>query len=123
MTARGRPGAGGVGLPGDEVGIVEDEVLDLVAFHGLIDGFDGAFELELRRVHADDDEFLGVLLLQWAQFVEDVEAVDAAERPEVEEDDLSAQVGKGQILAAGVHPPATDEFGRTDLDVPCRRGG
>ena len=40
--------------------------------------------LELRRVHADDDEHVGVLLLQRPQLVEHVQAVDAAERPEVE---------------------------------------
>jgi hypothetical protein len=61
---QGRPGASGVGLPGDEVRVIEDEVFDLVAFHGLVDGLDGAFELELRRVDADDDEFLRVLLLE-----------------------------------------------------------
>ena len=116
-----RPSSGGVGLPGDEVGVVEDEVFDLVALHGLVDGLDGAFELELRGVDADDDEFLGVLLLERAQLVEDVEAVDAAEGPEVQQDDLAAQVRQGQLLAAGVHPPAADEFGGADLDV-MRRG-
>src|SRR5699024_8164821 len=108
-------------LPGDEAGVVEDEGFDLVALHGLVDGLDRAFELELRGGDADDDEFLGVLLLERAQLVEDVEAVDAAEGPEVQQDDLAAQVRQGQLLAAGVHPPAADEFGGADLDV-MRRG-
>src|SRR5699024_12509316 len=64
-----RPSSGGVGLPGDEVGVVEDEVFDLVALHGLVDGLDRAFELELRGVDADDDELLGIPLLERAQLV------------------------------------------------------
>jgi hypothetical protein len=34
-------------------------------------------------VHTDDDEHVAVLLLELAQLVEDVQAVDAAEGPEI----------------------------------------
>ncbi len=71
-----RPCPGRVRLPRDEVWVVEDEVFDLVALDRLVDGLDGALELELRRVDADDDEFACVLLLERPRLVEDVEAVD-----------------------------------------------
>ena len=55
------------------------------------------------------------------QLVEDVEAVDAAEGPEVEDDDASAQVGERQRPAAGVEPATADELGRADLDARAQR--
>src|SRR3546814_11791701 len=46
-----------------------------------------------------------------SQLVQDVQAVDAAERPEVEDDDLAAQVRERDVLPAGVEPPAAHELG------------
>ena len=48
--------------------------------------------VELGGVDADDDQLVGVLLLQLGQVGQGVDAVDAAERPEIEQDDLAAQV-------------------------------
>ena len=59
----------------------------------------------------DDHQDVAVLLLELAQLVQDVQAVDAAERPEVDDDDLAAQVGQGEVAAAGVQPAAPDELG------------
>ena len=44
---QGGPGACGVGLPGFEVGVIEHDVFDLVAFDCPVDGFDFAFKLKL----------------------------------------------------------------------------
>jgi hypothetical protein len=68
---------------------------------------------ELGRVDADDHQLLGVLLLHRAQLVEDVQAVDAAERPEVEQDEATSQVADGQ-RGGGVEPAAAGELGSTD---------
>jgi hypothetical protein len=65
-------------------------------------------------VHADDDEHVGVPLLDRAQLVDDVQAVDAAEGPEVEQDDPAAQVGEGQAPPARVEPPAPAQLGSAD---------
>src|SRR5215469_10099113 len=61
-------------------------------------------------MHADHDQGVAVLLLQRPQLVEHVKAVDAAERPEVEQHDLAAQVGERQIPTTGVEPAAALEL-------------
>ena len=52
---------------------------------------------------------------------EHVEAVDAAEGPEVEEDDATTQVGERERPAAGVEPATSDELGGPDLDPRSQR--
>jgi hypothetical protein len=107
------PGASGVGLPGLEVGVVEHRVRDLVALRGRPQRVRVGLVHELRRVDAHDDELTVVLLLQRPKLVEDMQAVDAAERPEVEQDEAAAQVGQAQG-ALGVQPPSSVELGRSD---------
>src|SRR5256885_17059518 len=58
---------------------------------------------ELRRVHADDGELLAPLALELPQLRKDVQAVDSAEGPEVEQDQLAVQVAEGE-RAPGVEP-------------------
>ena len=50
------------------------------------------FVFELRRVDPDDRQLVSELLLKRPQLVQDVEAVRTAERPEVQEDEASAEV-------------------------------
>ena len=108
-----RPGPGGVGLPGDELGVVEDGVLHGVPLDGLGERHRVGLVHELRRVHADDDQLLGEPLLQRPQLVDDVQAVDAAEGPEVEQHEAAAQVAQGDG-AVGVQPgPAASSGART----------
>jgi hypothetical protein len=107
----GGPGAGGVGVPGLEVGVVEDGVLDAVAFDGRGEGLRVALVLELRGVDADDDEGVAVLRFEGSELVEDVEAIDAAEGPEVNDHDFAAQALEVEPLAAGVEPAAAFEPG------------
>jgi hypothetical protein len=79
-------------------------VVDGVALDGSRDGLRVGLMYELRRVHADRHQHVRVTLLQVAELVEDVQAVDAAERPEVEQHDLPAQPGERELRAAGVEP-------------------
>ena len=82
-----------------------------------------ALVLELRGVDADDDELLGEPLLDRPQLVEDVQAVDAAERPEVEQHDATAQLGEGQVVTAGVEPAAAAQLGAPEPRTSVRTVG
>jgi hypothetical protein len=110
---QGRPGPGGVRLPGDQLGVVEHRVVHGVALDRRRQRHRVGLVHELRRVHPDHDQLVGVLLLHRAQLVEDVQAVHAAERPEVEEYEASAQVAQRE-RAVGVQPAAADQLGRAD---------
>ena len=89
-----------VGAPDPELGVVGDGVRDLVAADDLPDVLGGLLVGELRRVHADDDELVGVLLLELLQVRQDVDAVDAAVGPEVEQDDLAAAAPSAKAVRA-----------------------
>ena len=110
-----RPGPG-VGLPRDQLGVVQHRVVHGVALDrrrerdrvGLVD--------ELRRVDPDHDQLVGVLLLHRPQLVEDVQAVHAAERPEVEQHEAAAQVAQ-RNRAVGVEPAAAHQLGGADAGV------
>ena len=78
-------------------------MLDLIAENGFADTFGIFLILELRRMDADDDQFVGVFLFEIGQLRQGVHAVNAAERPEIEEDDLAAQVLQ-MDRAGGVQP-------------------
>ncbi len=84
--------------PPDAVVAVErDRELDPHRLGGLADVLDVALERELGRVHADDDQSpVAVLLRPRADIRERAEPVDAGVRPEVNEDDLAAQVRRDE---------------------------
>ena len=98
------PRLGRVLPPHVQVGVVQHGVADAVPLDRVGEGGRVLLVLELRRVHPDDDQDVGVPLLDRAQLVQDVQAVDAAERPEVQQDDLAAQVGEGEAPRSGVEP-------------------
>jgi hypothetical protein len=56
-------------------------------------------------VHPDDDDRVPVPLLQVTQFVEDVQAVDAAEGPEIQDANPPPQLGKGVLPPVFSQPP------------------
>lgn len=111
-----RPGASRVLLPGEQLRVVEHRVRDVVALDRGFECFRVTLVLELRGMDADHDQFVAELLLQRAELVDHVQAVDAAERPEVEQDDAAAQIGQGQVAAGGVQPAATLELWGPDAE-------
>src|SRR5262249_6702912 len=108
---QGRPGVDLEAAPDDRVGVVDDRVADLVTKDRLADALGVAFVLELGRVHADDHQDVAVLLFELGQVRQRVDTVDAAQRPEVEDDDAAAQVFQAD-RPGGVQPgDATLEAG------------
>ena len=105
------PGPGGVILPGDQLRVIQDRVLDLVALHRSGQRVGVSLMLKLRRVHAHGDQHIVETLLQRTQFVQHMEAVDAAEGPEIENDDFAAQILEGDLLTSGVQPASADQLG------------
>ena len=107
-----RPGADRVGVPGDQIRVVEHRMRDAVARdrrpHDLVVALVG----ELGRVHADHHEHVGVAALELAQLLGHVEAVHAGRRPEVQQDDLAAQGSQRQAPLRRADPAAgADQLG------------
>ena len=69
---------------------------------------------ELGEVHPDDDQLPGVLLLERAELVEHVQAVDAAVGPEVEQQEAAAEVREAVRRAAGPQPAPALQLGRAN---------
>ena len=104
------PGTGGVRLPGHQLRVIQHRMVDLVALHGGGEGHRVRFVFELGRVDAHGHQHIGVLLLEGPQLVQHVQAVDAAEGPEIQQHDLAAEILQVQLPAAGVQPVPTLEF-------------
>mgnify|MGYP005838965733 CR=1 FL=1 len=92
----GGPGAGAVGGPGAEVGVVDDGVGDAEAADGLADGVVFVFFGVFAGVDADDEEVVAEFGLEALEVGHDVLAVDAAGCPEIEEDDAATEVVEGE---------------------------
>ncbi len=67
-------------------------MFDVVADDGTANVFRIFFVRELRRMHADHDQFLRILVFQELEVGQDVHAVDAAKRPEIDQHDLAAEI-------------------------------
>lgn len=114
------PGPYGVLLPGRQLRIVEDRVVDLVPLDGVDDGLVLGLVDELRRVHPDDHQGVAVLLLQLAQLIEDMQTVHTAEGPEIQDHNTSSQVSEGVLLVACIEPAAlADQLGGPDARTCC----
>ena len=85
------PGAGGVSLPGGEFGVVEYGVFDVVAVYGCGERCRVCLMLKFGAVHAHGDEHIREFFFEGAQLVEHVQAVNAAQGPEVENHDFAAK--------------------------------
>ena len=107
------PGPRGVGLPRHQVRVVEDRVAYVVALDRRGERVRVGLVGELGRVHPDDDELPGVLLLDLTQLVEDVQAVHAAEGPEVQERETPTEIGERQ-RPARVQPAAAAQLRGAD---------
>ena len=86
-----RPGAGGVGLPGGEFGVVEYGVFDVIAVYGCGERYRVCLMLKFGAVHAHGNEHIREFFFEGAQLVEHVQAVYAAQGPEVEDHDFAAK--------------------------------
>ena len=101
----GGPGADRVGAPHAELPVVQDGVIGGAEADG---GVSNALAVALRGVLAamntDDRDGIGEALLDLPQLREDMDAVDSAIRPEVEQQQLPAEVAEGEPATAGVKP-------------------
>jgi hypothetical protein len=86
------PGTDCIALPQLTVRIVGDGMRDPVAQHRLAHVLQITLGRELRTVHADHDELAWECVFETTQCLERMEAIDAAERPEVEDDQTPAQL-------------------------------
>ena len=83
--------------------VAQDDVADVVGL---------GFVYELGRMHPDDDELVGELGLETFQVRDDVDAIDAAVSPEVEQHHFAFEVGEGDRFG-GIQPIEPGrEFGR-----------
>ncbi|GBF31625.1 hypothetical protein MnTg04_01588 [bacterium MnTg04] len=86
-----RPGASAIGLPDLEILVVNDRMHDLVALYETPDCRGPGFTLEFAGMHADDNQLLSVFLLQAFQIGDDMQAVDTAIGPEIQQYHLAAE--------------------------------
>jgi hypothetical protein len=91
-----RPGAHRVFAPQPELGVMDHGMDDAIAGDRRREIGRRALGGEFRRVDSDDDDLLGKGLLDPPQGGQDVHAVDAAEGPEIEDDELAAQRRQGE---------------------------
>ena len=86
-----RPRARAVRTPDLESLVVDDRMIDVVAHENPPQVLALPLVRELRGMHTDDDQLSAVLLLEALEVRNDVQAVDAAVRPEIEQDDFAAK--------------------------------
>ena len=100
---QGGPGAHAVTLPDREFGVIDDRMVDLVAPDGVAKR--GCLPLvgKLRRMDPNDRQGLGKPGIQRLQLREDVQAVDSAVGPEVEQDHASPEICEAERMR-GVEP-------------------
>ena len=79
-----------------KLGVLHDRMIDAEAIERAAQVLDVLLVLELRRVDADHDQLVAVFPLEIRQVRHQVQAVDAAVGPEVEQHHLAAQLAQRQ---------------------------
>src|SRR5208337_5627278 len=102
---QGRPARHLKSLPDHHVGIVDNRVLDAVLGHLAADVLAIPLGVEFPQVDADDHQLVLVFRLEPRQGGQDMVTVDAAIRPEIEQDNLSLKLR--QVDRTGVDPAHT----------------
>ncbi len=115
---QGGPGADGVSLPDHELGVIDNRMRDLMAPDGVAEGGRLALVGKFGRVYPDDGQGIGERGFQRLQLREDVQAIDSAIRPEIEQDHASSEVREAE-RTWGVEPLHTL---RKLPRVDCRAG-
>ena len=83
------PGMNAIALPDTEFCVVVNRMFKFVAKNDVTDVFGILFVLKLCRMDTDDYELVGVFRLEFLEVRDDMDAVDAAIGPEVEENELA----------------------------------
>ncbi len=87
-----RPGADSVLLPDEEIGIIDDRVMNVVPLNGGADVRGDLFGGEFRRVNPDDDEMIGEFRFEPPQPRQYMETVNSTIGPKVENHELATEV-------------------------------
>jgi len=95
---QGGPGADGVSLPDLKLSVIHDRMSDLVASDSVAKGGCLALLGEFGGVNPDDDQDIVVRGFQRLQLREDVQAVDSAIRPEIEQHHASSEVREAERM-------------------------
>ena len=98
------PGRNGVRSPCPELPVVENGMDCVEPYRRIANSPCYPLSVKLPALNADDDQLPGILRFKLPQLRKDMDAVDSPIGPEVQEYDLSAQVGESQRPAAGMHP-------------------
>jgi hypothetical protein len=110
-----RPRIHGVRAPDAELPIVDDRMCDVIAQTSFPDAGSIALGDIFATVHTDDRYIARILLLDLPQLRKNMNAVDSAIRPEVEQDHVSAQLGQTKRIPTSVKPvEALWEFRRAN---------
>ena len=80
--------------------IVDHRMLDPVFGDLAADVLGIALGVELAGMDTDDHELILIFFFELGQVRQDVMAIDAAKRPEIEQDDLAAQLGERDRAAS-----------------------
>ena len=113
------------------VGVVQDGVFDFVTKDRFVDAGRLLFVIELGGMHANDNDDAGIAGFDLGEIGQRVDAVNAAQGPEVEQHDAAAKIGELDRLV-GVEPIGAAlqvgggrtllRDGSVDRRLPGRRG-
>ena len=98
------PGANGIGAPHAELAIVQYGVEDAEPNGGIANAGCLTLSRELAAVDADHRDLAREQLLELPQLRKDMNAVDSAVGPEIQQQQLATKVGEREPATARVHP-------------------
>jgi hypothetical protein len=97
------PGSNSILPPDSEIGVVDDGVFDPVSLDSTAQAAARPFAWELGRVDANNDEFVWEFGFELRQLGKQMQTIDSAECPEIEDDQFAAEIFQPQ-WSSGVEP-------------------